>query len=96
MRSRAAAIKATGLSYEVMDDLQTSKRVFRPQQITASGACSGHEAVRRVGEHGDAAERIQRGETDTHQLATLLNCSRRFLGRKVMMVYLEVMTWLVA
>ena len=39
-----------------------------------------------------------RSDTDndeTHQLATLLNCSNKFLGRKVMIVYFEVITWLV-
>lgn len=30
---------------------------------------------------------------ETHQFAILRNCSRRFRGKKVMMVYLEVMTW---
>ena len=30
-----------------------------------------------------------------HMLAIRLNCSSRFLGRKVMTVYFEVMTWFV-
>ena len=34
-------------------------------------------------------------DVETHQLATLLNCSSRFLGTKVTTVYLEVMTWFV-
>lgn len=39
---------------------------------------------------------IRTKENDTHQLATLLNCSSKFLGRKVIKVYLEVITWFVA
>jgi hypothetical protein len=31
----------------------------------------------------------------THMFAMRLNCSNKFLGRKVMMVYLDVMTWFV-
>ncbi len=37
----------------------------------------------------------QLGIERTHQLATLLNCSSRFRGRKVMIVYLDVITWFV-
>lgn len=32
---------------------------------------------------------------NAHMLATRRNCSNRFLGRKVMIVYFEVMTWFV-
>ena len=31
----------------------------------------------------------------THMLAIRRNCSNKFRGRKVMMVYFEVMTWFV-
>ena len=43
---------------------------------------------------GQLAPTRQR-EAGTHTLAIRLNCSSRFLGKKVMMVYLDVMTWLV-
>ena len=38
----------------------------------------------------------RRQSSNTHTLATLLNCSSRLRGKKVMMVYLDEMTWFVA
>lgn len=52
--------------------------------------CYECKETRGCGEWVEAVQTVE-----TYIFAMRLNCSRRFLGRNVMIVYLDEMTWLV-